>query len=79
MLRFLLAAKDEHLGEVRNAVALTIHRAGAPVRLDALAASVGGVSAFVYAAVFQMLQRRQISLPMDTEVLTGNSLVGSAK
>jgi|GEM_PF-3465029 len=79
MLRFLHAAKDEPLGEVRNAVALTIRRAGAPVRLDALAASVGGVAAFVYAAVFQMLQRRQLSLPMDTEVLTGNSLVGSAK
>ena len=79
MLRFLLAAKDEPLGEVRNAVALTMRSAGGPIRLDALAASVGGSAAFVYAAVFQMLQRRQISLPIDVEVLTGNSLVGSAK
>jgi len=78
MLRFLLAAKDEPLGEVCNAIALTIRRSGAPIRLEALATAVGGSAALVYAAVFQMLQRRQLSLPIDTEVLTGKSFVGGA-
>lgn len=79
MLRFLLAAKDEPLGEVRNAIALILRRDGAPTRLDALAASVGGSAALAYAAVFQLLQRRHLSLPIDTEALTGASLVERAK
>lgn len=78
MLRFLLAAKDENLGHIRNAIALTLRSAGEPLSLNALVDSVGGSASLVYAAAFQMLQRRELSLPIDTGAITGNSIVGSA-
>ena len=57
MLRFLTAAKDEPLGELRNAIAMAVRRHDGPIRLDVLIALTGGVSpAFAYAAVFQLLQ-----------------------
>ncbi len=78
MLRFLGAAQGEPLAAIRQALILAVRQAG-PTRLDVLAASLHDHDqAYAYAAVFQLVQRRQLSLPIDTEVITGKSLVGGA-
>jgi hypothetical protein len=79
MTRFILAARNEALGELRKKIEVTLQSHGSSMQLDALVKSVSAHPGLAYAAIFQLVVQGVAVLPIDTDFVTAATLVDVRK